>query len=430
MTQRQKSGTGLKSSRWLPEAIVLDFESALLNGEPSVEYYREDFRAISAAFAWRREDGTVKTKYTEGEDATRDFLHRIRAGGIPVIVHNFQFEYGVLAYRFPDYESVVSVDTMRLVQVTDNGGSKYASTVQMPKTFDDLLDAAEDGGDVAAYRAGLGLVASASRHLPDEWKEHKEPYHAWLRENAGVKKGQEGRNLTKLPPVLFEKYNVADAIVTLMLYETLVAKLAADGYDWNLDHTLYKGTAGMMALAKGQGLPVNRSALEAYVVDIEAELRGIQTAFRDKFAKEISEIEAARVDAYVLGLKTEKGRAKRQTEVDKGLPDDLRFNVGSNKQLAALFLGKLKIAPKFWTKPPKTKPGEERKKEFVPSPSFKAAHLATYGEGGTMLRQRRKRMLVLNQAKALLGLSRHDGLWHFALKACGTATGRFAGGNQ
>lgn len=413
-----------------PEVIVLDFETALTNGEPSVEYYRDDFRVLSAAFSWRDAKGEIKTKYTEGEEATHEYLRKIHNSGISCIVHNFQFEFGVLFYRFSGLESMVSLDTMRLVQVADNGGSKFHSTVVMPTTYDDMLDAAESGKDPAAYRAGLGLVAAASRWLPEEYKEHKEPYHRWLRENAGVKKGQEGRNLTKLPADMFEAYNVADAVVTLLLYEALTKKMAEDKYDWRLDHQLYKGTAAMMATAKGRGLPVNREALEAYVSNIEMEIHKIEQDFRTKFIEPIRLIELERESAYIVGVKTLKTQDKRRNECMDGTPADLLFNVGSNKQLAALFVDKLGIVPKFWTKEPKKKKGQERKKAFVPSPSFKAAHLSTYGEGGTMLRARRKRMLVLSQAKALLGLSRYDGKWHFNMKACGTATGRMAGGSQ
>lgn len=414
-----------------PEVVVLDFETALLSGEPSVEYYRDDFRAISAAFAWRDKNGNVKTKYTEGEDATREFLEKMACDGIPTIVHNYQFEYGVLAHRFPGLQSIVAVDTMRLVQVADNGGSKFHRTAEAPATYDDLLDAAEKGGEVAEYRAGLGLVAAASRWLPEEYKDHKEPFHLWLRESAGVKKGQEGRNLTKLPQSMFEEYNVADAVVTLMLYETLTASMAKDGYDWRLDHQLYSSTAAMMARAKSDGLPVDRQALLSYVVEIEDEIKAIEGEFRGKFLSEIEDLEDARTTEWINGVKTAKARDKRTEAATHGCPEDLRFNVGSNKQLAALFVDKLGIVPKFWTKAPKAKKNAKpRKKPFVPSPSFKAAHLSTYGEGGTLLRQRRKRMLVLTQAKALLGLSKRDGLWHFSMKACGTATGRMAGGSQ
>ncbi len=90
------------------------------------------------------------------------------------------------------------------------------------------------------------------------------------------------------------------------------------------------------------------------------------------------------------------------------------FNVGSNKQLAALFVGKLKMTPKFVTK--------------TGQPSFKSAFLSQWGEGGDMLKKRRKRLLVLKQCDSLLALSEYDGRWHVDLKACGTTTGRFAGG--
>jgi hypothetical protein len=39
---------------YVPPVVVLDYETALLDGTPSVDYFREDFRVISAAAAWRR----------------------------------------------------------------------------------------------------------------------------------------------------------------------------------------------------------------------------------------------------------------------------------------------------------------------------------------------------------------------------------------
>lgn len=59
MTQKLKSQQKIK-------VVSCDFETALTNGTPSVEFYREDFRIISAAMAW---DG--RTRYVTGEAAVR-----------------------------------------------------------------------------------------------------------------------------------------------------------------------------------------------------------------------------------------------------------------------------------------------------------------------------------------------------------------------
>ena len=405
---------------FVPEVIAVDYETALTSGVPSTEYYRDDFRAISAAFAWRGASGELRSLYLEGEDEIRTFLERIKASGVRVVVHNFQFEYGVSAYRFPGFEACITHDTMRLAQVADNGG-KLAAYQPQVLTYDDMLDALEGGGP-KPHSTGLALVAATSRWLPEEWRDHKAPFHAWLREHAGVKKGQEGLHLTTLPPDMLEAYNVADAKVTLLLYETFVAEFARLGYDYTLDHELYKSTARMVSKAKGVGAAVDVAALQAYVAQVEAEIAQIEHKFLLRFSAEIHQLRAKAYAAYIDEVKTEKAKARRR---EAPAP---RFNVGSNKQLKALFVDMLGITPKFWTKEPKAKPGKARKKEFVPSPSFKSAHLSTYGEGGELLRTRRKRMLVLQQARALLKLAAYDGRWHFDLRACGTATGRMAGG--
>ena len=97
--------------------IAADFETALLTGEPSVEYHRPDFRATSCAFVW---DGG--SKVCLGECEIRKFLEIVDKHSLPLVVHNFTFEYGVMFNRFPGYEHLVQYDTARLAQVADNGG--------------------------------------------------------------------------------------------------------------------------------------------------------------------------------------------------------------------------------------------------------------------------------------------------------------------
>lgn len=402
--------------------IALDFETALLDGSPSVEYYRKDFRAISAAMAWRDETGNMVTKCLTGEEQIHEALREAQARGERLVVHNFQFEYGVLLYRFPGFESMVAYDTMRLAQVADNGGKWMADNPSI-RTEEMALDVAD-----STYRTGLALVASASRLLSSEWHEHKEPYYAWLRENIGAKKGKEGQHLTSLPAAMMAGYNAADAKVTLALYETLVERFAEMGYDWRLDHRLYVSTAKKVAKAKGVGIAVDVLALKVYEQAVVKEVEEIERQFRLEFVEPIASIEAATLGFYIRGCKTPNGTRKREARAQTE-PGLYKFNVGSTKQLEQLFVQTLKIVPKFLTKAPKLKPGQTRSKPFVPVPSFKAAHLSTYGKGGEILIQRRKRLLVLQQIKALLKLAEYDGRWHFDIRAAGTATGRQAGGS-
>lgn len=395
---------------FVPTTIAFDVETALTDGTPSTEYYRDDFRVISAAFAWYGEEGDLKSLYLEGEEEVGAFLERVKASGAVVVVHNLQFEYGVCLYRFPDFAECVARDTMRLVQVADNGGRQFYEP-----TF-------TEDEEPSSYSTGLGLQSAVSRWLDPKWHNHKEPYYAWLREN-GVKRGQEGSSLTKLPADMLEAYNVADAKVTLLLHETLTADFERQGYDWKLDHALYKSTAKMVAKAKGVGARVDVEALQRCAAQVQAEIEAIEAEFRARFKPQLEAIEAEAHAAYVNAVKTQKARDKRAAEPPE------RFNIGSNAQLQRLFVDVLGIQPKFWTKAPMLRPGQERKKEFIPQPSFKAAHLGTYGEGGELLVKRRKRLLVLQQTRALIALAGYDGRWHPDLRACGTATGRMAGGS-
>jgi DNA polymerase I-like protein with 3'-5' exonuclease and polymerase domains len=140
-------------------------------------------------------------------------------------------------------------------------------------------------------------------------------------------------------------------------------------------------------------------------------------------------VENRRQHKWVNEPKTQKGKNNRLQKVtahkhesvrakdNKNKYDvHVRFNVGSNKQLEMLFCGELGMVAQFKTE--------------KDSPSFKSCFLHQWGDGGTILAKRRKRLLVLKQAQALYELSAYDGRWHMDLKACGTATGRFAGGSR
>ncbi len=340
-----------------------------------------------------------------------------------VVVHNYQFEYGVVKHCFPGLEHLITHDTMRLAQVADNGGSRMAVQPEV-KTYDELLDSVERSDRnpaVVSHNAGLGLMACAKRWLPEHYHDHKAPYHTWLREHKGVKKGHEGAHLTLLPPEMFEAYNIADAEITLLLYETITREFERNHYDYSMDHELYKSTARMVTGAKGVGVRVDTEALTKYAEQVRGEIAEIEETFRARFLDQLTAFEHSAHNRYVESVKTVKCQEKRRLESPE------RFNLSSGKQLRELFVNILGITPKFWTKEPK-KTGKPRKKPFEPQPSFKSAHLSTYGEGGELLRTRRKRLLVLQQTLSLLKLASNDGRWHADCRAAGTATGRLAGG--
>lgn len=400
-----------------PSIVSVDFETSGLN------YWEPDFRVLSAAFAWSSDDGRIKTRYLVGEDEIGVQINIIRDMGIRLCAHNYSFDGACLLYRFNQPWAHDDVDTMRLVQVYDNGGRDVKSTG--PMSLEDEL--ASLTGDLK-IKTGLGLESAVTRLLPKEFHDHKQPYYKWLRDNAGVKKGQEGANLGKLPDDMLESYNTMDAILTLMLYNKITEE-SAGKYDWTYDHRLHIAACERIVRAKARGIAVDRKLLEENAANVRDEVVSIEQGFVDKYQQHIGDIEARRWEDWVNAPKTERGREQRAS---KPMPEDLKFNPGSTKQLAELFIDKLNIQPTFYTKESKaSKKARETDPDrapFTPQPSMKASHLPSYGEGGKMLSTLKKRRLVLLQEEKLLELSAKDGRFHHDLRACGTKTGRYSGG--
>lgn len=400
-----------------PSIIAFDVETT------GLDYWAPDFRVLSAAFAWFGPEGEVRTRYLEGEDEIGAQLCLIKQSGIALVAHNAAFDAAVVQFRFPDLGFFTDVDTMRLVQCYDNGGREGLK--DGPLSLEDEIAMLE--GDLRV-KTGLGLESAVSRILPKQFHDHKAPYYAWLREN-GVKKGQEGANLHHLPPEMLEAYNVADAVVTLMLYKTLTERFAEMGYDWTFDHKLHMSACRRIVDAKARGVKVARGLLEVNKALVDHEAVNIEHAFHNRFADVIGEIDAERYEAWVNEPKTERGKAQRKA---KGLAKDLYFNPKSTTQLTELFVNRLGYEPKFFTK--ESKASRTRRQTnpdlppFQPKPSMRAAHLPSYGEGGEMLANLKKRLLVGKQMGKLLELSQRDGRFHLDLRACGTKTGRYAGG--
>lgn len=408
-----------------PNVVVIDYETALLSGEPSVDYHRPDFRAVSAAFAWYGQDGDIRTAYFVGEDEIRAFLQRLAAENIPLIAHNAQFEIGVTVTRFPDCAATIAFDTQRLLQNADNGVAREADK---PWTFEDELAALD--GELTLPSTGLSLQAGTSRWLSAEDQNHKEPFYTLIRSRGGAK-GREGSRLDLLTPDELEQYNVADVIVTLKLYTRLMEHLENVGFKYGFDHLLHLNTCRRIVASKIDGVPITRDVLQDYLTAVDAEMADIKAKFRERFKAEIERIEARRMQSWVSEPKTERGRQNREGKVNEQR-DVWEFNPRSTKQLKELFVDELKISPQFWTKESKQSKTKRRDNlelaDFVPNPSFKASHLTSYGEGGEILQGLKKRQLVARQCDSLLKLSEADGRWHIDIRACGTATNRLAGG--
>lgn len=402
-----------------PSIVALDFETT------GLDYYSPDFRALSCAFAWRADDGKIKTRYLVGEDEIGQQLRYIHDQGVHLVAHNSSFELGVLLHRFPTFDSaLLSVDTMRLVQVYDNGGKDVKT--QTVVSLEDELAILQ--GELKV-KTGLSLESSVSRLLPKEYHNHKQPFYKWLRDNFPVKKGYEGDNLHLLPDEQLEAYNTMDAILTLMLYDKITEDFKAIKYDWTYDHRLHLKACERIVLAKARGIKVLPEELQAVIAWTQDKTDGINALFLETYKDDIKGIEERRLAAWIDEPTTPRGKANRAKQ---GFPDELRFKTTSPPQLAELFVGVHGIKPTFHTKESKAsrkaREANPDKPPFVPKPSMKSAHLPSYGEGGKMLSTYKGRLLVLSQERKLLELSAKDGVFHHDLKACGPKTGRYSGG--
>lgn len=391
--------------------ISLDYETIELTDKgpvASTEAYRSNFRVDSMALAFA--DG-APSEFIQGEDAVYQRLLKIPPH-TPIIVHNLQFEQIVTKCRFPGLELNFSADTMRLAQLYDNGGDD--SDVEYVVNEDTLLD--DDNKIKRKPISGLSLVKCAKRILGAK-ESHKDEAHTWIRTNVSKSKGKEGKFLNLLPLDILTRYNIADAEITLQLYKYITEYFKSVNFDWSLDWSLYTSTVNHLVNAKIRGILVDRHTLIANRDTVAAEFTKIGVDFAAQYTKEIANIECQRAVDWVCEVKTRKGRTKRYQKWCAGHEvalDKIKFNVGSNKQLALLFMGQLGMSPKFFTE--------------KGAPSFKSAMLSQWGPGGEALKARRKRLLVLKQTESLLALSEHDGQWHSDVKACGTSTGRLAGG--
>lgn len=361
--------------------IALDFETGLESGTPSVEFYRPDFRALSCALVW--DSGSL---YVEGEAQILPILRQLSDDRTKVVVHNLQFELGVVLARFGDLPICWHADTMRLAQVMDGGGAKNSPL------------------------RGYSLIKVAKRFLP-RYRDHKEPFYEKIREIGGVKKGKEGAHLHLLSDELFREYNIEDARVTLELYRTMAKLAQSDQYDWSFDHRFYTNLVRNIALSHYMGVVVDREALAKSISDIEQEIEDTKALFNTTFATPIAAIEERKLRQLLSQYKTDRGRASAALRIEsRGLH---RFNLNSVKDKEELFCTQLGISPKVLTPSGK--------------PSFSRHFLRQWGDGGRLIEKRGTLLILLKQCEAVYEKSAYDGLWHIDLKAVGATTGRNAG---
>ena len=387
-----------------PSVIIADFETALTDGSPSVEYYRHDFRAVSCAFAWRGKEGELKTHCTWGEEDTRAYLEKIQRSEIPVVCHNLPFDYGVAKCRFPGLESIFQICTMRLTQMTDNGGPEH---LDHEETWEDALLDLEGKKPFN----GLSLQAAVSRFCGTEYFKHKQPYLDLMIQRGGGK-----ADFHLLTQEELTEYNVKDAEVTLVLYENLTKILKDRSIDWTRDHVLYRSRSELTVAAKIRGVKVDSAQVNDHIELKKSNLDTIVCNFREALKPHIERIEQRKLDAYIGEYKSKAGRDRAQARIDAGSEPLVKFNLSSNKDKTALFVEELGLTPKFFT------PTGE--------PSFGAKLLWQWGASGLLLKDLGKERISLNQVETLKELSSYDGRWHLDMKVVGARSGRLAGGSN
>lgn len=399
--------------------VVFDYETGLVMPDgstvASTEAYLPNFRVLSCGFSWR--DGVnIVSAFVKGEAAVGLCLAQLPRA-VPLIVHNYQFERMVTNCRYPFLKLNIAYDTMRLAQVYDNGGDKMAFEVVVDET--EVVEYGEMPEIKKVPTAGLGLVKCLFRIL-GEPVSHKKEAHDWIRANVPeAKKGKEGKFLDRLPDDILERYNVGDTEATLRLYEFVTEEFRRISYDWSLDHSLYKSTADFVVGAKIRGVRVNRKLAITNRDKVEIEIRDIEQAFLTRYASQIAEVESDRLVKWLEKVKTEKGKAKRLAKFQAAEPKavkEVKFNPGSNAQLQYMFMRKMGMVPKFFTK--------------KGAPSLKSSLLSQWGEPGLMLQKRRKRLIILKQISSLIEVSAYNSRWYLDLKVAQTATGRLAGGQH
>lgn len=357
--------------------ISLDFETSGLN------YWTKDFSVKSIALSYRNSENKLVSKFTQDPEEIAAYLEKIKEENHTLLVYNYAFEGGIYRCLFPHLKPNKIIDCMRLAQV-------YGLPPKLPKPL---------------RRGAFGLGRTVERLFPHatDWKEH---FHGWIRENLGVKKGQEmSIDFSLVPSHILEKYNVSDTEWTLKLYEFFVKTFDDQGYDWSVDHEIYLEVCDRCIEAQIAGIDIEREGLAEYLSEVKQELQDIEDTLYREFSNEILQVRQILLDKVNAKLKK-----KKRTELPA-------FNPNSKDHLAYLCIDILGIKPTKFTKGKK------------PKPSFKGADIKQWGRVGEILAKKGKRSIVMNQCEALLKCSESDSKFHPSLKIIATTTGRMASGD-
>lgn len=403
----------------LPKIIALDYETVDSRGA-SFEYFRKDFKLLSLSLTWRNEQGELESWFDTRPSEMYEKLKWLSDTQIPVVVHNFQFEYGVTHTLYPDLNINWHLDTMRLAKLRDGGGDEFNVPMLTQEQEIDIALGEYTEKDVRkswAKSLGNSLEACARRFLGEQNHDHKKAAHDYLRDVHGITRNH-GGNLHLLPYRILRDYNIADTETTLLIYENSIQYFSDIGFKLKQDTQLYNMRVKHVAEAHVRGLRIDRDALLKYILEIEAEVADIERQFKKMFKEELRKVRKwlyLEKRLEMLALSADRYKQKRWEKYMSNPAEITTFNFNSSaRHLPMLFMGQLKIKPTF-----RTAKG---------APSFKASHLSQWGEGGKVLIKRKKRLLVLQQAVAIYIASAYDGLLHQAVKASGTRTNRVSSG--
>lgn len=347
---------------------ALDFESNQL------EWYYQSFRVTHLSVA----DSTGKCTVADTEKDIAKELYRLAIDPqiTAVLVYNLGFDGSVIKYHFPAVFPLLEpklIDVMRMRQHLEPDENE-----------------------------SWGLKAAAKRFLKAE------AWEAELQQQVAEKGGNPNKFrefLHLCDPMAVAKYNAMDSIYTLKLYYFFCKYFAGKCYDWKPDHDGYKRLVWRIVDAQYRGIDVDTEGLQTYSTQISDEIASLIARFKELHKEPIARLQ---------DLWTERERAKRKTEKGKAGVKPVDFNVGSNKQLAALFCDELGIQPRF-----RTPTGD---------PSFKSAHLFSYGDLAEPLTTLGKRELVKNFCDKTIEMAAVDGKLHHTMKIVGTVSGRLSGG--
>lgn len=386
--------------------LAIDIETSV-NMSSEYRHWRQGFKIDSIAASWR--DGEeLRNWYSSSPHEIDAFIRRLAETQHQLVVHNLAFEMGVFMKLYPDLTFNWYSDTMRLAQLQDNGGD-WATTLE---NADDYMDRVLEG-KASTVKNGLGLEAVASRFLPRTMHEHKSVAHKWLEDNHNITK-KHGSYLHLLPDHILRDYNIADTDTTLLLYEVLNESLTSTGFDWRKDWILYSTRTRLMQEAYIRGLKIDLDKLRTVIYELDAEVKSIEADFMTQTA-----------EARVQWAAKFPGKLKRSPNT----PGD--FNIGSNTQLRQLFVDVLGAQAKFTTLTGKKAVMDKKmtlEEARAAYPSFQSKHLDSWGPLGKILKARRKKLLVLQQALSTYMGALEDGRLHAEMRTSGTVTNRVSGG--